>query len=141
MTRSILSYVGAALAALALVAACGDDEKKTATGPLSGKGESCTRTADCGSGLVCAANVCVATARTLPDGGGIAGDGGLPGVALGGEGESCTRRADCKSGLACVLQTCTAGNPTSNGGDGGGGKSILGSRGESCLSVRDCGDG
>src|ERR1043165_8019480 len=126
MTRSILICLAvSAFSATAFVAGCGADD--TSNGTPSGKGESCTRTADCKGGLVCIDATCVQGASE--DGGGKGsggkpnpGSGGSSGTTPGGggsanmppaprlgkEGESCTRRADCAEGLACVLQTCTA---------------------------------
>jgi hypothetical protein len=160
MTRAIMICLAvSAFSVAAIATGCSDDDKNTGT--PSAKGESCTRTADCKSGLVCIETTCVTgPGSNNPDGGkpstpasgtggtaGSAGTGGAPTTTppavLSGQGESCTRRADCESGLACVLQTCTSsGTPTGNDADGGTTKPLptLGQRGESCQSVRDCAD-
>src|SRR5882672_8437144 len=78
MKRSILlSFIGSALAALAITVGCGSDEKAS-TPATSAKGESCTRSSDCASGLACVANVCdkLGGTITLPDGGMVPGAGG-----------------------------------------------------------------
>jgi hypothetical protein len=160
MNRQVLiCFVMSTLGAVAIATGCGDDDK--GSGTPSGKGESCTHTADCKSGLLCIQGSCAAGPSTgsHPDAGesppssgaggsGNTGAGGAittPAPVLGGEGESCTRRADCQTGLACVLQACTASGMT-GGGDTDGGSTptplpTLGQRGESCQSVRDCADG
>jgi hypothetical protein len=71
----------------------------------SALGESCTRTADCQSGLVCLANACFRMAGPV-DGGGAEG-GGEAGVTPAGPhlsqiGETCQATMDCASGLDCV---------------------------------------
>ena len=74
----IMSLVGAASVAAALLVGCGDNDVK----PVSSKqGESCVRTADCVDGLVCVANVCYATVPT-----GTGGEAGQAGVVGGHEG-------------------------------------------------------
>lgn len=84
--------------------------------PGSALGESCTRTADCQSPLVCLANVCAAAGRMVqPAGPDAAGDTNTmeAGVeasgqaGLSGIGETCQTTRDCGPGLACV--------PTSGG--------------------------
>ena len=161
MTRSIVICLAlSALAGTAFSAGCSSDN--TSGGTPSAKGESCSRTADCKSGLVCIDDTCVSgpgssnpdASTTTPKGsggsGGSAGTGTggaagtTPTAVLSGQGESCTRRADCTPPLACVLQTCTSsGMTTGPDQDGGTTTSLptLGQRGESCQSVRDCADG
>ncbi|HEX4338452.1 MAG TPA: hypothetical protein VH062_21245 [Polyangiaceae bacterium] len=160
MTRSIvICLVVSAFSLSAAATGCSDDDN--GNGTPSAKGESCARTADCKSGLVCIDDTCVSGPSSgNPDAGEPSGTGGSTGiggsgtgtggsptttpVALSGKGESCTRRADCASGLACVLQTCTdSGTSTTGTEDGGAPTSLptLGQRGESCQSVRDCADG
>jgi hypothetical protein len=161
MIRSIsICLAAAALSAVFLGSGCSDDS--TPAGTPSAKGESCTRTADCKSGLICIGGTCVTGPGSTSEDGGSkgtggsspTGSGGAPGTgggqatppgALGGEGESCTRRADCQEALACILQTCTkSGSPGGTTPDGGGppvSVPTLGQRGETCQSVRDCADG
>jgi hypothetical protein len=146
-SSTLLSFLGIATTICGIAIGCGDDDK-AATGAASASGESCTRTADCASGLTCMENVCGKGGGALSDGGAPpvshrdGGGGGATStpVALGTKGESCTRRADCEAGLSCILQTCTAGATAPTGTDGGAVPpvSALGTRGESCQSVRDC---
>src|ERR1700755_763493 len=96
----VMSLIGAAGMAAALLIGCGDNDAKPAS---SKAGQSCVRTADCADGLSCIANVCYAGSPA-----GEAGQGATPGPVLGGEGESCTSRRDCADGLACFNQRCTA---------------------------------
>jgi hypothetical protein len=166
MIRSIsIGLAAAAFAAVVLGSGCSDDNN-TSAGTPSGKGESCTRTADCKSGLVCIGGECVTGPGGSGEDGGSTSSGGSSQTgsggkgassgststggtqttappALGGEGESCTRRADCEDGLACILQTCRkSGSPGGDTPDGGSTSvPTLGQRGETCQSVRDCADG
>src|SRR6478672_8724635 len=129
-STSLFSLVGMALCLSAAVVACSgdddDDNQGTAAQTPSDLGQSCTRTADCKSPLVCIDQVCEkkgtvsnagagnegtggstggtsATGGTGGSGrGGSSGTGGTtPGPVLGGEGESCTRAADCQASLRC----------------------------------------
>ena len=156
MTKSIvLCFALSALSATALAAGCSDDNN---SGTPSGKGESCTRTADCKGGLVCIDGTCSTAGTSRSDAGmstssgggsgtaGSTGTGGATGTTtsnLGAEGESCTRHADCQTGLSCVLQACRSSTSTGTDMDGGTTKPLptLGQRGESCQSVRDCAEG
>jgi len=73
------------LFALSAIALFGVGCSSVSTGKL---GESCTRRADCSSGLFCVNQTCV---------------DGAPAVAgLGARGETCTNAADCQTGLVCV---------------------------------------
>jgi hypothetical protein len=138
-----------ALCLSAAVVACSgdddDDNQAPAAQTPSDLGQSCTRTADCKSFLVCIDQVCEkkgtvsnagagnegtggSTGGTSPTGGkggssckgGSYGSGGsLPAPVLGGEGESCTRAADCQAGLRCFNQRCTLGEESGVGGEGG----------------------
>jgi hypothetical protein len=65
----------------------------------SALGESCTRTADCQSGLVCFQNTCSGAGRRV-DAGGI--DSGGAGGGLSHIDEACQTSRDCASGLDCV---------------------------------------
>jgi hypothetical protein len=59
------------------------------SGQATGKlGESCTRRADCSSGLFCVNQTCV--------------DGAPEVAGLGARGETCSASSDCESGLVCV---------------------------------------
>lgn len=173
-STSLFSLFGIALCMSAAVVACsGDDDNDTAPAPQtpSDLGQSCTRTADCKSPLVCIDQVCEkkgtvpnagagnegtggSTGGTSATGGtggtargGSSGSGGTtPAPVLGGEGESCTRAADCQAGLRCFNQRCTAGEETGSGGEGGMGTVTppapkLGERGETCAVSSDCAGG
>lgn len=124
-SRRAFAYLSCgALAALVAVAGCSSDD--SSSGAASGAGESCTRTADCKSGLACIDDRCVDAASgpggsdggaivVLPDSGGPPVSTGAPGAAEGGAlpeaappprlgalGESCLVTADCASNLVCV---------------------------------------
>ncbi len=134
----VMSLVGAASMALALLAGCGDDDAKPVSSQL---GQSCVRTADCAEGLSCISNTCYkGGTATGGEGGGTTGP--TPPV-LGGEGESCTSRLDCKADLGCFNNRCTAAEPVGDAGASGGVTPgvTLGSRGESCSVNSDCGKG
>lgn len=73
-----------------LALSCSADEEEV----LGAAGESCVARSDCGSGLSCIDNVCIAPDSPLPDRGGV--------------GESCRARDDCATGLACVAGVCTS---------------------------------
>jgi hypothetical protein len=148
---SLFSIFGIALCMSAAVVACSgddDDDKAPATTP-SGQGESCVRTGDCASGLVCIDQVCEkkgsssggnagndgsggSSGGTKATGGtagnatggsagkaGSAGSSTIPAPVLGGEGESCTRAADCAADLHCFNQRCTKSGEAGAGGQGG----------------------
>jgi hypothetical protein len=110
------TVIGAALAAGVGVGGfvgCGTTNNINTGGGTSGAGESCTRTFDCKSGLVCLQNYCVAEAEPATDGGTVdGGDGGgtvIPtGPHLGLLNESCQTSADCESPLACLGNSCKA---------------------------------
>ncbi len=111
-----------AVAAVVITLAAGCSSSSSAPPALGGAGESCTKTADCGSGLVCIADVC--GVKGAP--GVAAMDGGVvfspdaavvvpPPVDAGGAapeaappprvsdlGESCSSTSDCGAGLVCV---------------------------------------
>lgn len=129
----VMSLIGAASLAAALLVGCGDKD----AAPVSSKaGQSCARTADCTSGLSCIANVCYATAPVAMGQGGAKTTVTPPGPVLGGDGESCTSHTDCTPGLGCFNQRCTVAAM----GEGGAGNTVapLGSRGESCTINGDC---
>jgi hypothetical protein len=116
--------------ALATVFGCSEDAAPppapAATAATGSLGESCTRRADCETGLACVGNKC-----TRDD----------AGVALGAVGETCAARADCEPGLACIDMVCTPGNQVAT--DAGTDGTIIpkgpgGRQGESCLSSSDC---
>lgn len=129
----VMTLIGAAVTAAALLAGCGDNDAK----PVSSKlGQSCVKTADCADGLSCIANVCYSAAAS----GGSGGSGGsAAGPVLGGDGESCTSRKDCEEGLACFNQRCTsATTSTGAGGETGTPPAQLGDQGETCRVNADC---
>src|SRR5450432_114392 len=112
----IMTLIGAASLAVALLVGCGDNDAK----PTASKaGQSCVKTADCADGLSCIANVCYSSSAAA---GGSGGSGGsaVVGPVLGGDGESCTSRKDCEDTLACFNQRCTKSTSTGAGGDTGG---------------------
>lgn len=129
----VISLIGAAGMAAALLVGCGDSDAKLVA---SKQGESCARTADCADGLTCIANVCYKSGST--GGGGEAGQTSAPGPVLGGIGESCTSRLDCATGLACFNQRCTDTSPTGEGGAPSMPSAQLGARGETCRVNGDC---
>ncbi|MGH7268810.1 MAG: hypothetical protein ACREJ3_00125, partial [Polyangiaceae bacterium] len=108
----IIKALGLALAASAGIAAagCGTTNNISSGGGTSGLGQSCQRTFDCASGLVCEANICLtaASADASTSDGSAAGDGGSTIVTahLGLVNESCQRSSDCSSPLACVSDRC-----------------------------------
>jgi hypothetical protein len=84
----------------------------------SGLGESCAKTADCRSGLVCSENVCLGAVRVVDAGGSddasdaSSAESGVDAPAEPGQGrigESCQTTRDCRSGLDCVPSTGGAG--------------------------------
>ena len=86
------------------------------SGGSSALGESCTRTADCQTGLACIANTCYPKAGGGDDGGsdatvpadGEAGTGAeaaILGPPLGQTGDSCQTSQDCAAGLRCAAST------------------------------------
>lgn len=113
----IACLAGAAMAIGVSLGGCSSSSGSPVAVP-SAAGESCARTADCGSGLVCIGDTCVAKGTTLdaggsmttvtPDSGAAAAmDAGTPvpeaaPPRLGSIGESCLTQADCTQGLACV---------------------------------------
>jgi len=132
-----MSLIGATSMALALLVGCGDDDTKPVQ-VFSKVGQSCTKTADCESGLSCIDNVCYKTAP--PAAGGSAGDSSVAPPpeprARGGEGESCASRLDCAEPLGCFNNRCTESDMGT-----GGAPSLniqLGARGESCRVNGDC---
>jgi len=130
----VMSLIGAAGMAAALMVGCGDNDAKPASSQV---GQSCVRTADCADGLSCISNVCY---KTAPPTGGEAGDSSTPAPVppvLGSEGESCTSRLDCANKLGCFNNRCTT--APSTGDAGASGMALqLGSRGESCRVNGDC---
>jgi hypothetical protein len=70
---------------------------------LGGEGESCTRRADCETGLGCFNQRCAPDNTT--GAGGQAGGGGTvtpPKAQLGQDGETCVLPSDCSTGLTCL---------------------------------------
>jgi hypothetical protein len=111
----LISLVGAVMAAGMAIAGCGTTNNYNGPGDVraSELGESCTRTADCKSGLVCGANVCLTAASTSIDASTTGGeDGGTeaaapPGPHLGLLRESCQKSSDCQAPLECVNNECS----------------------------------
>jgi hypothetical protein len=96
----IVSIAGAALAVLMAVASCSSSNSSSPT--PSGAGESCTRTSDCQSGLVCLGDTCVAK------GGGVTVDAGMTDVDAG---EGGTVVVSARLGTSCA-STAECGDPT-----------------------------
>jgi hypothetical protein len=110
--RLLISLVGALAVAGAAVAGCSTTNNLNNGQGTSGLGETCTRSFDCKTGLVCEQNVCLASAATTtPDGGVLpTGDSGTvtpPGPHLGLLNESCQTSADCQSPFECIGQQCS----------------------------------
>ena len=102
--RRLLGFTVAGMAAAIALVAMGCGSSSSGAQP-SGLGESCTRTSDCQSGLVCVADTCFARAPAI-DAGAEAGEAGLTtsaGPELGQIGEACQTSRDCASPLACVV--------------------------------------
>ncbi len=161
----LISFLGISMAMAAAVVGCsGDDDDAVAPTPLGKEGESCTRRADCASGLLCIDQVCAKNAASSGGTGGTGGttdNGGAPAAggtgarpptagsggsgtggavvapALGGDGETCSRRADCSEGLGCYNQRCSP-QPIGEGGAGNVPPPLLGGQGETCVLSADC---
>jgi hypothetical protein len=102
--RRLLGFTVAGMAAASVAVAMGCGSSSSSAQP-SALGESCTRTSDCQSGLVCVADTCFAKAPVI-DAGAEAGEAGLTtssGPQLGQIGEACQTSRDCASPLACVV--------------------------------------
>ncbi|MGO9837749.1 MAG: hypothetical protein ACLP1X_26475 [Polyangiaceae bacterium] len=133
--RKLLGFTlaGTAAALVALVAGCGSS---SSSGPASALGESCTRTADCQSGLVCIADTCFA--KTTPvEAGAEAGEAGpmmMAGPQLGQIGEACQTSRDCASNLACVVSGGSGVCDIVSYGLTAGGKTCSGE----CEAASDC---
>src|SRR5450432_1751937 len=131
----IMTLIGAASLAVALLVGCGDNDAK----PTASKaGQSCVKTADCADGLSCIANVCYSSS-TPAGGSGGSGGSAVVGPVLGGEGESCTSRKDCEDTLACFNQRCPKSATGAGGETGSTPTAQLGDRGETCRVNADCG--
>jgi hypothetical protein len=107
--RILISLAGAVALVAGAVAGCSTTNNLNSGGGTSDIGETCTRTFDCKSGLVCEQNVCLKAAPTAPDGGVLPpGDSGTtPGPHLGLLNESCQTSADCQSPFECMNQSCS----------------------------------
>jgi hypothetical protein len=103
------SWMALALGLGGAAAGCGSSNSSGTAGG-SAEGQSCTKTDDCQSMLVCLANTCV-KGPSLADASVSSGDtgGGGPDVApplrLSQIGEACQRTGDCAPGLDCVVST------------------------------------
>jgi hypothetical protein len=112
-------FVGAALVVGASIEGCRGTNNPSPEA-LGGAGESCTKTADCASGLACIGDVCVSKASIAanasdggviyaPEGGAVVvvSDGGgaaeaAPSARVSDLGESCSSSRDCAAGLVCI---------------------------------------
>jgi hypothetical protein len=102
------TFVGAAIAAGVAFVGCGTTNNIDTGGKTSNLGQSCQRTFDCATGLVCLENVCFATAPVAEAG---VSDGGEAGVVstgphLGLLNESCQTSSDCQAPLECLGNSC-----------------------------------
>src|SRR5882672_6120868 len=107
--RILISLAGALAIVGAAVVGCSTTNNLNSGGGTSDIGETCTRTFDCKSGLVCEQNVCLKAAPTTTADGGVlpVNDSGTPGPHLGLLNESCQTSADCQSPFECINQSCT----------------------------------
>jgi hypothetical protein len=133
-SASLFSIFGLALSlSAALVACSGDDDDDTSgsSGTPSAQGESCARTADCASGLVCLDNRCEKKGSSAS--GGNAGEGSGTGGSTGGS---------KSSGGAGGSTGGTSAGSSGKGGSAGSGTvtppPVLGGEGESCTKAADC---
>ena len=108
--RILISLAGALATAGVAVVGCSTTNNLNSGGGTSNLGETCTRTFDCMTGLICEQNVCLKSATPpVPDGGTASGgDSGtsMPGPHLGLLNESCQVSSDCQSPLECLGQVC-----------------------------------
>jgi hypothetical protein len=74
----------------------------TTTVRLSGENQSCTRTSDCESTLLCISLTCMKAAPVVDAGADVTTTPITPGPRLGARGESCQVASDCSTGLICV---------------------------------------
>jgi hypothetical protein len=131
----LISLFGISMAMAGTIVACGGDEEKAATTPTGAQGESCTRRADCSSGLVCLNQVCQKKGSSATGGsGGTSNEAGAPGSGgtggasggTGGKGGGTTGGTGGKGG-------------GTTGGTGGSAPGVdLGGEGESCTRSADC---
>src|SRR5579864_5062043 len=112
--RLLISLVGALAVAGAAVVGCSTTNNLNSGGGTSDLGETCTRTFDCKTGLICEQNVCLKAAPTTTADGGVlpTGDSGpaMTGPHLGLLNESCQVSSDCQSPLECLGQRCSVVN-------------------------------
>lgn len=131
-SASLFSIFGLALSLGAALVACSsgdDDDSKASSGTPSAQGESCARTADCASGLVCLGNVCEKK--------GSSGSGGNAGEGTGGT----TGGTKASGGTGGSTGGTTAGSAGRAGSAGSGTVTpppVLGGEGESCTRAADC---
>ena len=125
-------FAGAAIAAVAAMGGCSSSSSGSPASAGSAEGESCSRSSDCNSGLVCIEDTCVTKGTVItndagqvigPDGGVVAPppvpdgsvavtqpDGSVvvipaeaaPPPRLSALGEYCASASDCVTGLICV---------------------------------------
>src|ERR1700679_1443938 len=109
--RILISMAGAVALVGVAVAGCSTTNNLNSGGGTSNLGETCTRTFDCKSPLVCEQNVCLMGAAAPSGDGGGTVDGGEAGTGptgphLGELNESCQTSSDCESPLACLEGSC-----------------------------------
>ena len=74
--RLLISLVGALATAGVAVVGCSTTNDLNSGGGTSGPGETCTRTFDCKTGLICQQNICLtAVTPPTPEGGVVTGGG------------------------------------------------------------------
>ncbi len=114
--RVLITLAGALALVSAAVVGCSTTNNLNNGQGTSGPGETCTRSFDCKSGLVCEQGVCFASSTSVsPDGSIIVVDGGdggstMTGPHLGELHESCQTSRDCESPLECIGQECSVVN-------------------------------
>jgi len=136
-SASLFSIFGLALSLSAALVACSgddDDDSKASSGTPSALGESCARTADCASGLVCLDNRCEKK--------GSSASGGNAGEGTGGSTGGTKSSGGTGGGTGGSTGGTTAGSAGKAGSAGSGTVTtpppVLGGEGESCTKAADC---
>ncbi len=110
--RVVVSLAAAAMAIGLAVAGCSTTNNLNNGGGASAQGQSCTKTFDCATDLVCLANICLPAPTTAATGDGGSPDGSDGGPTstgtsqLGQLHESCQRSSDCAAPLVCLNDSC-----------------------------------
>jgi len=105
--RVLFAAAATVAAAVVSIAGCGTTNNYNNGGGTSGPGQSCDRTFDCASGLVCQSNVCLMPAA-VSDAGSVDGAPIVPpGPHLGQLNETCQTSHDCEAPLSCMGGSCT----------------------------------